>query len=177
MTEHVSSDRLADYLAGLLDESEGEELEAHLFSCRTCATESERLFALAAAIREAVLPVLSPERFQELGREGRIAEVNTMSPGQVAETRYPPGDKLLVHRLGGTDLSRARRVDVALLDLEGRTLTRFEDIPFDAARGEVFMACQRHFAGLYPPDLVFSVEVAEGERQEEANRYTVFHRL
>jgi hypothetical protein len=177
MTEHASSDRLADYLAGLLEESHSEELEAHLFSCRICATESERLFALAAAIREAVLPVLSPERFQELGREGRIAEVNTMSPGQVVETLYPPGDKVLVHRLGGSDLSRARRVDVALFDLEGRALVRYDDIPFDAARGEVFMACQRHFAGVYPQDIVFSVEVAEGERREEANRYTVLHRL
>ncbi|HEY7698606.1 MAG TPA: zf-HC2 domain-containing protein [Vicinamibacteria bacterium] len=177
MTKHVSSDRLSDYLAGLLEEPQSEELEAHLFSCRTCAAASERLFALAAAIREAVLPVLSPERFQELGREGRIAEVNTMSPGQVVETLYPPGDKVLVHRLGGSDLSRARRVDVALLDLEGRPLTRYDDIPFDAARGEVLMACQRHFADVYPQDIMFSVQVAEGEQREEVNRYTVLHRL
>jgi hypothetical protein len=100
-----------------------------------------------------------------------------MSPGQVVEVRYPPGDRVLVHRLGGSDLSRARRVDVALLDLEGRPLVRYDDVPFDAARGEVLVACQRHFDGVYPRDIVFSVELAEGERREQVNRYTVLHRL
>jgi len=177
MTEHLSRDRLADYLAGLLDESENDELEAHLFSCPSCALESERLFALAAAIREAVPPVLTAERFETLSREGRIAEVNRMSPGQIAEVRFPPPDKVLVHRLGGSDLSRAGRVDVDLCDLRGDSLLRMEDVPFDAARGEVLLACQRHFAALFPHDGMFRLEVVTGDRREEASRYTVRHRL
>ena len=176
MTEHVSSDRLADYLAGLLDEPDNEELEAHLFSCQLCAIESERLFGLAAAIREAVPPVISAERFEGLEREGRIAEVNPMSPGQVVEVRFPPAEKLLVHRLGGSDLSRARRVDVALCDLEGEAFSRLDDVPFDAAGGVVLLACQRHFADLFPHDIVFRLEVVLGGRREEASRYTVLHR-
>jgi anti-sigma factor RsiW len=176
MTEHVSSDRLADYLAGLLDEPDNEALEAHLFSCQPCAIASERLFGLAAAIREAVPPVLSAERFEGLEREGRIAEVNPMSPGQVSEVRFPPAEKVLVHRLGGSDLSRARRVDVAIVNVEGGALLRLEDVPFDAARGEVLIVCQRHFADLFPPDLVFRLELVIGDRREEASRYTVLHR-
>ncbi len=176
MTEHLSSDRVADYLGGVLAESDNEELESHLFSCRPCAVESERLFALAVAIRKAVPPVISAERFEELEREGRIAEVNPMSPGQVVEARFPPAEKLLVHRLGGSDLSRARRVDVALCDLEGEAFVRLDNVPFDAARGEVLLACQRHFADLFPHDIVFRLEVVIGDRWEEASRYTVLHR-
>lgn len=176
MTEHVSSDRLADYLAGLLGEADEEELEGHLFSCRPCAFEAEKLAGLAVAVHRVVPTVLTAERFEELEREGRIAEVKPVSPGHTVEARYPPAEKLLVLRLGGSDLSRARRVDVELLDVGGRVVARLDDVPFDGARGEVLMACQRHFADLFPHDLTFRLEVVTGERRQEANRYTVLHR-
>jgi anti-sigma factor RsiW len=176
MSEHASPERIEDYLAGFLDEQEAEALEAHLFSCGDCAIESEKLFGLAAAIREAVPPVLTAERFAQLERAGRIAAVNPMSPGGLAEVRYPPEQQLLVHRLGGSDLREARRVDVALLDLDGRAISRFDDVPFDPARGEVLVACQSHFAELFPHDAVFRLEVVRGDRREESSRYTVLHR-
>jgi Putative zinc-finger len=176
MSGHPSTERLADYLAGFLEELEVEELEEHLFSCEDCAIESGKLASLAAAIRDAVPPVLSAGRFGELEREGRIAAVNSMAPGQTAEVRYPPGDKLLVHRLGGSDLRMARRVDVALLDLQGRSLSRFDDVPFDSVQGEILVACQRHYADLFPHDTVFRVEVVLGDRREESI-YTVLHRV
>lgn len=176
MTEHLTSDRLADYLAGLLGEVGEEDLEAHLFSCNACALEAEKLFGLAAALHRAVPPVLEIERFEELGREGRIAEVKPVSPGGTVEVRFPPEEKLLVLRLRGSDLSRASRVDVDLLDVDGGVVTRFDDVPFDAAGGEVLIACQRHFADLFPHDVTFRVERVVGDRRQEANRYTVLHR-
>jgi len=175
MTEHVSSTRFADYLAGLLDEPADEEVEAHLFSCRSCMLEAEKLAGLALAVHRAVPPVLTAARFEELEREGRIAEVSPVSPGQIAEARFPQADKLLVLRLGGSDLSRARRVDMELLDHDGRSLARFDDVPFDVARGEVLIACQSHFADLFPPDIIFRLERVVGDTREEANRYTVVH--
>jgi hypothetical protein len=177
MTEHVSFEGLADYLADLLEEPESNELEAHLFACEACASECERLVGIAAAVRDSVPPVISPEQFEALAREGRIAAENRMSPGQVAEVRYPPEGKLLVHRLGGFDLRRAHRVDVELVDLEGGILTRMNDVPFDAARGEVLIACQRHFANSYPDDASFRVEAITGDEREEVKRYTVLHRM
>ncbi|HXV60739.1 MAG TPA: zf-HC2 domain-containing protein [Vicinamibacteria bacterium] len=176
MTEHLSFDRLADYLAGLLEESASDEVEEHLFSCPSCASESEQVSGLAAAIRNAVPPILSLERYEALSREGKIFAVNPMSPGEVAESRFPPEGKLLVHRLGGSDLSPAHRVDVAIFDSQGVDLARFEDVPFDAARGEVLIACQRHFAALYPNDIVFRVEAILGDDRGEEKRYTVWHR-
>ena len=53
----------------------------------------------------------------------------------------------------------------------------FENVPFDAERGEVLVACQSHFADLFPPDIVFSVELVSADQQEEVARYTVLHRL
>jgi hypothetical protein len=176
MMEHPPAEHLAEYAAGLLEERESEELEAHLFSCRACALESEKLFALGAAVRRAVPAVLSLERYHELSEEGRVAAVNPISPGEVREVRFPPGDSLLVHRLGGSDLSRARRVDVSLFDLEGRLLGRYDDVPFDAEGGEVLIACQRHFADLYPHDIEFRIESILPERGRVENRYTVLHR-
>ncbi len=177
MTEHVSSDGFADYLAGLLDPRADDELEAHLFSCRSCALEAEKLAGLAVAVHRAVPPVLTAGRFEELEREGRIAAVNAVLPGRIAEARFPPAEKLLVLRLGGSDLSRARRVDMELLDLDGKVLARFDDVPFDVARGEVLVVCQSHFADLFPPDMVFRLERLVGDTREEANRYTVLHAL
>jgi Putative zinc-finger len=177
VSAHPSFDRLADYLAGLLTEPESDELEEHLFSCESCAGEAERVFALAASTREAAPPVLSTERFETFSREGRVAVVNPMAPGEVVEVRFPPEGKLLVHRLGGSDLSRARRVDLELLDLEGSSVVRLPDVPFDAGRGEVFLACQRHFADRFPHDLVVRVEVIGEPKKEEAKRYTILHRL
>jgi hypothetical protein len=176
MTDHVSSERLGEYLAGLLDRGDEEELEEHLFSCRHCALEAEKLAGLAVAVHRAVPTVLTAERFEELESEGRVAEVKPVSPGQMVEVRFPPADKLLVLRLGGSDLSRASRVDVDLLDADGGVVARLDDVPFDVARGEVLVACQRHFADLFPRDVTFRVERVVGERRQEANRYTVLHR-
>ncbi len=175
MTEHVSSEGLADYLAGLLDPRADEELEAHLFSCRSCVLEAEKLAGLAVAVHRAVPPVLTAERFEELEREGRVVEVTPVSPGHAVEARFPPGERLLVLRLGGSDLSRARRVDMELLDVDGRVLAHFDDVPFDVARGEVLVVCQSHFAALFPPDVIFRLERVVGNTREEANRYTVVH--
>jgi hypothetical protein len=176
MTEHVSSERLGEYLAGLLDAGDEEELEAHLFCCRFCALEAEKLAGLAVAVHRVVPTVLTAERFEALEREGRIAEVKPVSPGHTVEARYPPAEKLLVLRLRGSDLSRAGRVDVDLLDLGGKVVAHLDDVPFDSARGEVLMACQSHFADLFPHDITFRVERVVGDRRQEANRYTVLHR-
>jgi hypothetical protein len=176
MREHASAEELADFAAGLLEERATEDLEAHLFSCGDCAVEAEKVFAVGAAVHRAVPAVLSVERYRELSHEGRIGAVNPISPGEVSEVRYPKGQSLLVHRLRGSDLSRAHRVDVSLFDLEGTLLTRYDDVPFDAEGGEVLIACQSHFAELYPHDIEFHIESVIAEHGRVENRYTVLHR-
>jgi hypothetical protein len=79
--------------------------------------------------------------------------------------------------LAGADLARVQRVDLAITDLDGEPLVRYDDIPFDPARGEVLVACQSHFAELFPHDSIFRLESVSGERRQEASRYTILHRL
>ena len=166
---------LLDYLKGELPESDDQELESHLFRCAICSSEAERLAGLLTSIADAAPTILSPSRFAGLEREGRIERINDMTPGQTAEVLFPESGRLLVHRLGGIDLGSARRVDIDVFESadSGReALLHFEDVPFDAERGEVLVACQRHFADLFPPDIVLSVEVVS-----EVAPYTIHHRL
>ena len=170
---------LLDYLKGALPESDDQEIESHLFRCAICSAEAERIAGLLTSIADATPTILSPSRFAGLEREGRIERINVMTPGQTAEVLYPESGRVLVHRLGGVDLSSARRIDVEVSAEGGETLWHLEDVPFDADRGEIFVACQSHFAEMFPPDIVFSVEVAVAsvDQQEELARYTVRHRL
>ena len=41
---------------------------------------------------------------------------------------------------------------------------------FDAERGEVLVAYQSHFADLFPPDIVLSVEVVSADQREQVAR-------
>lgn len=178
MTEldHASFEQIADYFAGFLEESESDALEAHLFACGPCAIELERLGGLAAAVRDTVPPIISRAQFEAFAREGRIAQENPMSPGEVAEVRYPPEGKLLVHRLGGFDLKDASRVDFELIGPEGSVLMRLDDVPFDPQGGELLVACQAHFVEQFPRDTRFRVEAVGGSDPSVAT-YTVSHRM
>jgi anti-sigma factor RsiW len=166
---------LEDYLLGTLPALEEERLEGHLFACAICSAMAEQVAGLALAIRGAVPPILARSRFEALEREGRISQVTTLDPGQAIEVVFPPADRLLVHRLRAGDLATADHVDVSVRSMSGETVTRFEGVPFDAGRGEVLVACQRHFAELFPLDIVLTVEVSRPATR--VCEYTVRHRL
>lgn len=74
-----------------------------------------------------------------------------------------------------------RRIPVARVEVtvssESSSETLFVDplAPFDPARGEVLIACQRHFAA-FPPDVVFDVRALAADGAELARaRYRVPH--
>ncbi len=54
----------------------------------------------------------------------------------------------------------------------------FEDhfAPFDRARGEVLVACQRHFSSL-PPDIAFDVRAHDPSGRVSLTTFTVPHRF
>jgi hypothetical protein len=175
-TAPITAERLLDYLLGDLPAPEEEQLEAHVFACASCAAQAERLAALAAAVRAAIPPILTRSRLDALESGGAVAHLNVMSPGGVAEVFYPPPGKLLVHRLEGARLEACRRLDVALRTPAGEAIGRLDDVPFDAPRGEVLVACQSHFAELFPHDVVFVLETVSGRDRSEVASYTVLHR-
>ena len=101
---------------------------------------------------------------------------NPMQPGEHRRAGFPDGGSLLIHRLQGLDLTSADRVNLALSTPEGAPLVRFEDIPFDAAAGEVLIACQRHFGDSFPEKIVFAVERHVVDQVEVVATYVVDHR-
>lgn len=173
----VPAERLLEYFLGELTADEEDQLEAHLFGCAPCAAEAGRLAGLAAAISQVIPPILTRSRFEALEAAGVVSQVNVMRPGDVTQVFFPPSGKALVLRMGGADLGQARRLDVDLRTPTGEPIGRFDDVPFDASRGEVFVACQRHFAESFPADMVFILEVVSGDERRRVAEYTVLHRL
>jgi anti-sigma factor RsiW len=170
------SERLLAFLCGELPDAEQEALEEHLFGCTTCASEVEGLARTIAAVRSATPPVFGRSVLEALQRRAYPLAFNPMRPGQHAEVTYPAPGSLLVHRLSGLDLARARRVDVKLETAAGAPLGLFEDVPFDADHGEVLLACQAHYAEMFPPDVVFVLQAVGTGEPDQLARYSVLHR-
>jgi len=173
----IPAERLLEYLLGELEVNDEDRLEAHLFSCAACAAEGEKLAGLATAIGRVVPPVLSASRFEALEGAGLVSQVKAMAPGDVARVVYPSSGNVLVLRMGGADLGEARRIDVELRTPGGQAIARLDDVPFDASRGEILVACQHHFSETFPRDLVFAMELVSGDDRRPVAEYTVFHRL
>ena len=168
----LSWETLVDWWAGDLHEASATAVEEHLLGCEACSGVATRVAATAEALRTMVPPVLGLERLQALARAGiRIVE-NPIAPGHTSEFHFPRNADLAVHVLGGLALGAGARVEVTLRSLAvGNVLGHFEDVPFDARRGAIYLACQRDYAAL-DHDLVAEVRV--GKDEPEA-RYTILH--
>jgi len=176
MSACPSSERLVAYCCAELAEAEEEAFEEHFFGCASCAFEAESLARVIKALRSATPAVLGRSAFEALQRRAYPLAVNPMLPGQHANVHYPAPGHLLIHRLSGLDLTRAQRVDVALETSVGERFGTLEDVPFDADRGEVLLACQAHYAEMFPPDVVFVLQAVGTAGPDELARYSVLHR-
>jgi len=167
---HVGWEQLVDYWAG-----EGDLVEEHLFECDACAAESTRVARIVAAMRSAIPPVVSAEELSALRGRGLAIAENDFAPGVRQEVEFPDGVDLLIHHLGGLDLGGAERVDVIVrVESTGDVLWTEHFAPFDSARGEVLIACQRHFAFM-PPDIVFDVRTIDGSGARTAGTFVIPH--
>lgn len=172
----LSHSQLVDYLHGELDEPDEQNLELHLFGCRSCSTDAEGLAGLVSATIAMVPPILSEKGLASLERLGRVQAFNVMGPGQTAEVVYPEPGRVLVHRLGGAALEGVERVDLAVTTPSGDAVLRLEDVAVGAERGEVLVVCQSHFAEMFPRDIVVTVEHVIDEKREAVASYTIHHR-
>ncbi len=172
----VTAEIWIDLFAGELDKEAGGRLEQLLFECADCAAEAERWGEVAGGAGLAIPPVISTDALRALQERGELMNENAMQPGEHRQAEFPDGGRLLIHRLQGLELARADRVNLALSTPEGARLARFEDIPFDAAAGEVLIACQRHFGDSFPKKIVFEVERHVVDQAEVIATYVVDHR-
>jgi Putative zinc-finger len=149
--------RLVDYWAGDLDAAETDAVDEHLFACIACSTESARVARIVQAFRAALPAVISEEQMLGLRARGVVVEENHFVPGRRQEVCFEPDVDILIHHLGGLDLSIADRVDVVVrVESTGAVLFHDHFAPFDRDKGEVLVACQPHFAGM-PSDIEFDV--------------------
>lgn len=173
----IGWDRLVDYWAGDLPAADEDLVEEHLFACPTCSAMSAAVASVTEALRAELAPLLAPEALARLRASSmRIAE-NRMLPGERKEVPFPADIDLLVHCLGGLDLSRATRVGFRLrLEQSDAVVLDVDDAPFDRDGGAVLLACQHHF-DVFPPDTIAEVRAVDDAGRETVASYAILHRF
>jgi hypothetical protein len=99
----------------------------------------------------------------------------TLDPTLRPTARFKPDVDLLVFALRG-DVSSADRVDAEIASLTGEPRYVLGHVPLDRQTGEVLIACQRHYEGMFPAaDPVFSVHALEFGKRRAVGEYVVTH--
>jgi hypothetical protein len=135
---------LVEYWLGELDEAREGELDEHLLGCSHCSANLQSLVDFAGGIRAAVragaVPAVLTDAFlKRLAAQGlRLREYRVPHNGSVHCT-VAPDDDLLISRLEAP-LAGVERLDVERLGGDAQTIERLQDVPFDAAAGEVLIA-------------------------------------
>jgi len=170
---------LVDYWAGELTAAETEQVDEHLFGCAACTAASARVAAVTEAVRKLLPPVVSRGRLDSLRAGGLRVRENDFSPGERRAVTFDAGLDLLVHRLGGIDLSGADHVSLqVVVESTGERLLALDRVPFERGEGAVLIACQRHFSSL-PADTRFEVAVHSAAPDSAVTNvaYTILHQF
>lgn len=128
---------LVDYWFGDLPPEREAAFEEHFFGCAECTAKLQELAALGAAVRNAwrsgaVRAVISHALYDAMKKEGLRLREYPMVPGGSVDCTIAASDDFVVSRLSAP-LADVRRVDLVT------DAGRFEDVPFDAASGEVLV--------------------------------------
>jgi hypothetical protein len=171
----IAFETLVAYWAGDLASVESESVEGHVMGCASCTATSARVAAIAEAIRAQIPPVVSGEVVAKLRARGLRVVDNPVKPGERRKVAFSADIDVLLHRLGGLDLSRAARVGVTVkVEETGDILFQTDDAPFDRQTSEVLIACQKHFSA-FPPNIVFEIRSSDSSHNETVAMYTVPH--
>lgn len=168
---------LVDYWAGDVGADVVDATDDHLMGCGRCSALSARVSTVTEGMREMIPPVIDHTRLVALHARGLVIAENVILPDERHTATFAADTDLLVHRLGGLDLQGALRVGVAIVVEEsGAVLLTVPSVPFDRAKGEVLIACQRHFQA-FPPNIVVEVDVYTSEQggSDRHARYPIPH--
>jgi len=168
---------LVDYWAGDLDGDAAAVVEEHVFGCADCNAASARVASVTESLRaETIPPVLLRHQVERLRAGGTPLRENAFAPGDRREVEFASDAELLIHRLGGLDLTGAKRVDLRITaESTGAVISTDDAVPFDPAEGAVFIACQRHYAVL-PHDTIMSISIHVPDGPPRTATYTILHR-
>jgi hypothetical protein len=171
---HLDPATLLDYWTRDLSPVELESVEAHLFACDVCTTEAERFARIAGAFRSFLPPAITGAQLDDLKAKGIAIEENSFTPGTRTTVTFGSQVDLLIHHLTGLDLASAERVELTVRSASAGLVHHDPFAPFDAARGEVLIACQKHFAA-FPSDIVFDVDVHRASGRPVRSTYEMPH--
>jgi len=179
---HPEWDALVDYWLGDSDAAATEAIDAHLMQCDACGSALDEVVALTRGVKQAfgggaVPSMLSApfvERLKSAGR--RVREYRVPHNGSVV-CSVAPDDDLLVSHLS-VPLHGVTRLDaVFVLSLEPGQATRWNDIPFDAASGEVlFVPKLTEVRSLPSHEMVVRLLAVDAAGEREVGHYTFHHR-
>jgi len=168
-------EKLVAYWAGDMSVEETGEVDEHLMGCASCTAQSARVAAVREAVRAMVPPIVTRERAERLRASGVSTVDNTLVPGERKLARFSAGLDFMFHRLRGLDLTNADRVRVTIrVEETGDVVHDDPNAPFEAAGGEVILACQKHFTA-FPPNLVVEVRAHDPSGREQVALYPIPH--
>lgn len=157
------------------DSDATEQIEEHVFACATCASELERVQRLVAVFRDGLPPVISTEQLAALKAQGLTIVESSFEPNKRREITFASTTDMMIHHLTGLSLADATRVMVTVRSESAGDVHEDPFAPFDRAKGEVLIACQKHFA-LFASDIVFDVRVyTEAEPSPAPTTYWIPH--
>ncbi len=179
MSAHPSYETLVALWAGELDESEAAAIDEHVFGCDSCAETTERLAKTVGALREKVPFVISHAHRDRLSTLGTRIHVTDLEPAPdrrpTKSARFTSDVDLLVHALH-CDVVDADRVDVEIASPSGSPRYLLEAVPFDRQKGEVLIACARHYESMFPAgDPIFTVHAVHAGERRTIGDYVVAH--
>ncbi|HET9989887.1 MAG TPA: hypothetical protein VFQ65_15250, partial [Kofleriaceae bacterium] len=160
MTCPIPTETLIALFSHELGEAEADAVTEHAFACERCGREFERVARLVEGLREVIPFVISHAQRDRLVAEGTRIRVTNVEANTSPTALFANDVDLLVHALR-MNLARVDRVDVDVLGPSGEHGATLENVPFDRAAGEVLIACQRHFEGMFPGDPIFRVHAIE----------------
>jgi hypothetical protein len=160
--------------AGELDDATARSFEDHLFECDPCAEEWTRLAAVVGGLRETIPMVISHAHRERMIADGKRISVTEVTEGVDTPARFAPELDLMVFALK-VDLAGVERVRVDIVAPDGSKRFIEEDVPFDRAKGEVLVACQRHFEGMFESDPTFEVYAMQQAEPRRLASYRVLH--
>jgi hypothetical protein len=162
--------------AGELEAAAAERVEEHVFACDACAASSASLDRLMGSLLGQIPPVLSRALRDRLDARGLRLTEHAFESDRRGRFEFGADLDVVVLALRG-DLTDARRVDVEIADPGGQVHLSFANVPFDATRGEVLIACQQHYRD-YPLNQApeFRVyAVGEGGVRRRVGSYVIEH--
>jgi len=173
-TKPIPFETLTALWTGELSEAEAAAVEEHVFACDECSEAFDRFAKLAIGLRDFIPIVISHAHRARLVSEGTRICNTPVEAGHTARARFCDKVDLLVHELIA-DLSGVDSVDLELSSPDGKTRLLLERVPFDAEAGELLVACQRHYEGMFAGDPIMRVYAVQAGKRRHVGEYIVEH--